>query len=244
MSLVFCVRFELAACVAMEGRPAKLARLQTLRDALPFISQSALAAILKISQREQLPSGTRKDIRHARDTVALQATPYGPISQVINLSPAGGADFHAEIQHPFAMLYYCCSTSSALSGLVKRCVQKQQPTLANPWRIIFYTDEITPGNPMGYKNLRKLWAIYWSILEFGPEVLSDEDTGQAYRVTSLLLQLVDSASIHQSSIMSSLLYTYIYVYVSLHSSVLQHRIVISNLPRKRGSRWSFTPLAD
>ena len=171
--------YDMHEASSMERRPAKLARIQALKDGLPYISQSALAAILKVAQNEQLPSGTRVDIKDARNTAASHATPYGQISQVINMPAAdGGEDLHAEIQHPFAMLFHCCSKSSALSRLIQRCIHKQQPTLSKPWRIIWYTDEITPGNPMGYKNLRKVWAVYWSILEFGPQVLSDEDTRQ------------------------------------------------------------------
>ena len=164
----------------MEDRPTKLARLQSLRDRVPYVSQSALAAILKIAQSEPLPTGRRNDIKDARDAVALSSTPYGRISQVITLrSATGGSDMSVELQHPFAMFYYCCSTSRALSALVTTCVERHPPTLSKPWNIIVYTDEISPGNQLGYQNHRKFWAIYWSILEWGPEVLSDEDTWQA-----------------------------------------------------------------
>ena len=161
----------------MEDRPAKLVRLQALRDRLPYISQKALAAVLRIAQKEPLPAGRRNDFRDARDSVASTPTPYGPICQVLRLPSAdGGTDILVEIQHPFAMFYHACKTSHALSALVKRCALARPPNLATPWNMIIYTDEITPGNPMAYKNPRKLWAIYWSILEWGPAVLSDEDT--------------------------------------------------------------------
>ena len=165
------------ACFSMEHRQTKLARLRSLRDRLPYISQSALAAVLQIAKKEPLPSGHRKDLKAARDEVAKIHTPYGTLHRTIKLPHrVGGEDISVEMQDPFAMMYHCCETSRPFSALVSRCVAARPPTLATPWNIIFYTDEVSPGNQLGYKHPRKLWAIYWSVLEFGPEVLSDEDT--------------------------------------------------------------------
>ena len=160
----------------MEGRPAKLARLQALRDRLPYISQSALAAVLRIAQQEPLPSGTRNDIRDARGSMSTTNTPYGKLCQVLKLKSSDGTEIEVEIQHPFAMMYHACKTSKSFSSLIQRTLYSNAPTLASPWHIIMYTDEITPGNQLGNRNQRKIWAIYWSVLEFGPAVLSDEDT--------------------------------------------------------------------
>ena len=34
---------------------------------------------------------------------------------------------------------------------------------------------MSPGNQLAHRNARKSWAIYWSLLQFGLPVLSDED---------------------------------------------------------------------
>ena len=163
----------------MAERPTKLARLQCLRDRLPYISQSALAAILKAARDEDLPEGNRQDFREARDAVSHTSTPYGPICQVINIPVADGGDpMPIEVQHPIAMLYQSCLLSRPLSALIRRCVEQRPPTLARPWSLVLYADEVTPGNQLGYKNKRKFWAIYWSVLEWGPQALSDEDRRQ------------------------------------------------------------------
>jgi len=52
-----------------------------------------------------------------------------------------------------------------------------------PWRLIFYADEIVPGNQMKKDNQRKAWAIYISIAEFGMDVLCNEE---AWFVTSVI----------------------------------------------------------
>ena len=48
------------------------------------------------------------------------------------------------------------------------------PTHASPWSVVFYCDEVTPGNPLKALNTRKLWVIYWSFLQLG-EALCDEE---------------------------------------------------------------------
>ena len=62
-----------------EDRPQKIARLANLKGRLPYISQNALASLLKIAETEELPQGSRKTIRQARDAVVHQQTPYVPL---------------------------------------------------------------------------------------------------------------------------------------------------------------------
>ena len=165
--------------INMSDRPAKLARLQNLRDRLPFISQSALCSLLKLAHEEELPEiHNRKALREARDAKSHAPTPYGTVCQIVQLLGEDGTHIPVEVQHPFAMLHQACLTSKPLSGLMKRCIEQHPPSLAKPWSLVLYTDEITPGNQLAYKSHRKFWAIYWSVLEWGPQVLSDEDMKQ------------------------------------------------------------------
>ena len=157
-------------------RPSKVARLASLRARLPYVSQSALAAVLKIAERESLPSGSRRDIGRSRDAVVEETTPYGPLHAKVPVPLlAAGDNFELEIQHPFAMLYYMCTKSADLSALVRSTYTQKVPTVADPWHLIIYSDEILPGNQLAYKNDRKMWGVYWSILEFGSAALADEE---------------------------------------------------------------------
>ena len=161
----------------MEGRPAKLARLQSLRDRLPYISQSALASVLHIARTEELPTGSsRKDVREARNSSARVLTPYGALHQELKLQAATGEPVAVEIAHPCAMLYHMCSVSASLSSLILRTAEHTPPTLPQPWHVVMYCDEILPGNQLAYKGARKMWGVYWSVLEFGAANLSDEET--------------------------------------------------------------------
>ena len=160
----------------MEGRPQKLARLTTLRNRLPYVSQQALAAMLTVASEEELPPAcTRKDIRAARNASVHLSTPYGPLHQKMNVAMTNGAQLEVEIQHPAAMLWHLCQTSSRFSDLVARTCQRHPASFREPWSVILYADEILPGNQLAYKNGRKVWGMYWSIHQFGAAALSNED---------------------------------------------------------------------
>ena len=57
-----------------------------------------------------------------------------------------------------------------------RCIEHlfevKPHTAADPWRVLLYSDEATPGNQLLPSNDRKIPAVYWSSLEFA-ERLSD-----------------------------------------------------------------------
>ena len=113
--------------------------LVDLRAKLPYISQSALAAILKIAEREPLPRVTSaKAVRASRDSHLATRTLYGAVHQWI--PDAAGNWF--DVQHPFAMLWSACKTSPAMSSLIQR-LPASSPV--RPLSIIFYADEIAPG---------------------------------------------------------------------------------------------------
>ena len=83
------------------SRPAKLARLQDLRNRLPQLSQSALSAVLKVARDlDELPDAvSTKQIREARNAAVLDNTPYGTLHKTVTL-PGTAKDFQLEIQSP------------------------------------------------------------------------------------------------------------------------------------------------
>ena len=160
----------------MTDRPSKLARLQSLRYRVPFVSQQALSSLLQIAAKEPLPDLARlADIRDARDSSVREVTPYGPLHQEITIGTIKGEPVKLEVQHPLAMLYKVCAVSSSMSDLISRTATARPSSPAAPWRIILYGDEILPGNQLAHNNKRKSWGIYWSILDFGTDVISNEE---------------------------------------------------------------------
>eukprot|EP00959_Pyramimonas_sp_CCMP1952_P154184 3225729-Pyramimonas_sp.AAC.2 len=62
----------------MEPREAKLRKLNSVRNSIPHVTQSALASL--VSHARDLPEAcSTKDIRDARDLDTNIVTPYGPL---------------------------------------------------------------------------------------------------------------------------------------------------------------------
>jgi hypothetical protein len=55
-------------------------------------------------------------------------------------------------------------------------------TPEDPWRMVWYADELAPDNPVGHIQRRKSRAICTSFLDFGPVARQNE---QAWLVTNL-----------------------------------------------------------
>lgn len=168
-----------SAATIMTEPPAKLAKLQLFRSKLPYLSHTALAAVLKAARSEPLPDVcSRRSVGRARDETVQELTPYGKLHQSITVETADGGQTSFEVQHPLAMFYKACGVSESFGSLVSRTVDACPPSVAAPWSIVLYADEILPGNQLSYKSARKVWGFYWTVLEFGSAVHSDEVVGQ------------------------------------------------------------------
>ena len=58
--------------------------------------------------------------------------------------------------------------------LLKETAAKFPPSSSRPWSLIFYSDEIVPGNVLSADTSRKLQMCYVSFAEFGPVNLAKE----------------------------------------------------------------------
>ena len=80
------------------------------------------------------------------------------------------------IASPFASLSAAVSESDSFRCFVKQQILRHPPSPEQPWSIILYSDEVTPGNPLTILNKRRFQSIYWSFKEFDTTALSHEDT--------------------------------------------------------------------
>lgn len=162
----------------MAAQPVtNVSRLQALRATLPYMSHRALSAVLQAAQQGPLPdSCSRSSVARSRDAAVKLETPYGPLHQHIRVSVVGEDDpVCLEVQHPFAILYWQVRHCQRFARFIVRLHGRQPSSPVQPWKLVIYTDEITPGNQMAYQNARKLWGWYWSVLDFGSAALSDEE---------------------------------------------------------------------
>lgn len=162
----------------MAEQKAKYPRPHALQSRLPFISGNALAGLLRIAKDESLPqAASTRSLRRVRDKDVHVDTPYGKLHQVIEL-PGKEGPIQTEIQHPLAIIYYMASVSECFSTLLASAAASSSP--ACPLHIVLYADEVHPGNVLAVTSERKIWAWYWSCLEFGAAALADEDTDMCY----------------------------------------------------------------
>ena len=74
--------------------------------------------------------------------------------------------------HPAAMLTYVCQRSSAFADFLAGRLAQHPSSVHRPWRLILYSDEVSPGNQLKHHNARKTQTIYYSWFELGPQALS------------------------------------------------------------------------
>ena len=161
-------------CVSME-RPAKLRRLNDFRRKLPHLTASALAAVLLAVSLEGLPDVfDRNSIRQSRDQIGhVDATPFGPVVQSITVFDTNDSPMDIPIANPFANLWTAIRTCSNFQALIMDRLLAKPCSYEQPWNLILYSDEVTPGNPLSTANKRKIQAVYYSFLEFS---LSDSES--------------------------------------------------------------------
>ena len=125
----------------MDDRPAKLRRLDSFRRRLPHCSARALAAILKDVKDNGMPEGgtSRRVFKDARNLQNATQTPWGKILQTISVIDKDDA----------ALLWVASSECSSFSMFFLAKLKETPPSIDKPWRLVAYTDEVTPGTPLG-----------------------------------------------------------------------------------------------
>ena len=99
-------------------------------------------------------------------------TPFGPL--LVSCTVTGQCN-RFEAIHPLAMLWHACDANGSYSMMLKAALRQRPPTIAAPWRFAAYADEVTPGNVVSPDNLRKVWVIYWALIDCSRQSLHKED---------------------------------------------------------------------
>ena len=166
-----------AAATSSSSRVYKLQALSNFKSKLPHMTQASLSAVLVALKHEPLPDCARRaDIRESRDMLVKQMTTYGPLHQIVDIPMGPGkTPLKLEVQHPFAMLSQTCKQSASFSNLIERAYTQNRCTPQEPWNLVVYNDEVSPGNQLKAVNERKLQAVYWTLHEFTAAVHCDEE---------------------------------------------------------------------
>ena len=163
---------------SMADRPAKLKKLNDFRRRLPHVTASALSAILEDLKKNGIPEGNtdRNALREARNLQNSKATKFGAVLQTLDVHDVHGGVEQVAIAHPLALLCVGVEDNDSFGAFLRQKLMQHPPSPEQPWSLLMYTDEVTPGNPLATLNKRKFHAIYWSFLEFGIEALSREES--------------------------------------------------------------------
>ena len=149
---------------------AKRSRLGALaRDSC--VTQNALSKLLKKLNDEGLPDAFSTFAqRKEREAVGRQSSQFGSLMQKVLVVSSDGEPVEIWVQHPFAWLEIACKESGSFKDLLQSTLDRSK----GRFDVIVYSDEITPGNPLGDCNDRKLQTIYWTVKQFPLEALCNE----------------------------------------------------------------------
>lgn len=156
-----------------ERPPAKRSRAE-LVAARAGVSDAALSRVLAALAAE--PDGpqatSRQSLARRAEQFLQAATPYGPVLTELELPLTAGGHWQWAVPNPFALLWLMCSSCASLAEAFRKAAVGRDPT--EPWRLVFYSDEATPGNLLRLDNSRKSHIFYFSFADFDHDLLSRE----------------------------------------------------------------------
>ena len=139
---------------------AKRRRLQGLLG-LGGISDAALTDILNRLQSEPIEQiGVHSCRRAARQSIE-------DVKQSVQLPLLEGGQVTWTFLNPQRLLKKCIERSQRLATAYKETLQHHPNNSECPWGLIFYFDELVPGNVLRLDNKRKLMAVYMSFAQLG-----------------------------------------------------------------------------
>ena len=157
-------------------RASKLRRLEALRRDNPHVSASALSALLEDIEQHGMPDLTgKKHVKEARDYTLHQHTAYGPMLETVELLNTDGTSQEMVVVNMCTLLQALFQMDGGITSLIKSTFVKTPPTVDSPWPLIYYSDEVVPGNVLSADVSRKVQCVYVSIMQFGPIALSKEE---------------------------------------------------------------------
>ena len=160
----------------MADRKRKLKELDSFRRRLPFISASALEQTFKLIEAEGMPDVRHRNAMHdAREIITRSDTSHGKLVQWKPALKKDNSLTDILLCNPLAFIWHVFQNCKGFRVLLLEAHEKRPSTPEDPWHLILYSDEVTPGNVLAPLASRKSWAIYSSFKELGPLILSREN---------------------------------------------------------------------
>ena len=196
--------------MATEERTSKLRKLENFRRSIPFVSAAGLSAILQEVDKVGVPElHQRKHLQEARDAKVMQHQSYGPMIGDMKVHLTTGEEKSIKVINFLSLLSACYEQEGSMHQLLKETAAKFPPSSSRPWSLIFYSDEIVPGNVLSSDTSRKLQMCYVSFAEFGPVNLAREHAWFVVFATrsSLVTRIAGGMSQVTAQILRSILHS-------------------------------------
>lgn len=158
-------------------REAKLRRLETFRRKLPYLSCSALEQVLNLVPKERCPElHSRKNTKQAVDVTLQDLSSYGQLIEDVEVITISGGRKRIPMINLPTFLQGLFAEGGCFFQLLLDKHNQRPSSFQRPWQGILYADELHPGNQLS-STARKTWCLYFSWLELGTDVLTDEKNG-------------------------------------------------------------------
>ena len=134
------------------------------------ISDSGLARVLKVCRDcpEILEHGiSARYISKCANALASD------VCTTVSMDTREGEPFEWTYASPQKLLAYLCRNHSSLWRTLKKLHAERPSSKTRPWRIVLYTDELTPGAQLTPQNFRKSWSFLMTFMEYGPPIGKD-----------------------------------------------------------------------
>ena len=154
--------------------PATLSLLHRIKQSMPRISATAFASMCQFAQHMALPNCDRNMVRKARDEVLGQDTPFGALIRKVPVKDHKGNIINISISHPIPFFWLAARTTY-LGALLERTHAQTPSTPQAPWSLLYYSDEVVPGNALKSQNHKKVQVVYYTFEEFGPDAIAKEE---------------------------------------------------------------------
>ena len=96
---------------------------------------------------------------------------YAEVEEVEQLELISGGEFQWHTASFSKLFQVLCRESPRYKELVLQAFMNRPPSADDPWGLIIYADEVTPGNILAVDNRRKLWGFYAAVKQLGPLAL-------------------------------------------------------------------------
>ena len=160
----------------MTERASKLRRLEDLRRSNPHISASALSELIQDIEKHGVPDlHGRKHVQEAREHTVRMHNAYGPMLCTTPVHCKDGSTKDLLYVNFLTLLQAMFEQGGGMTKLIKTTMATSPCSPQEPWSLIFYSDEVVPGNVLSADTSRKVQCCYVSFLEFGPVALSKEE---------------------------------------------------------------------